>query len=228
MNKIKPTIPTWLQMLISFFVLLNIVLVFGSCSNNDKEKNSGEPKINWSNYDKSVKLRIDSLISNKNCKALQDELLSDKYSDRSIRLLNSKGRNQIFQLLNYIYFEMKVINCDLGQNENVFSWIDLKKDSINFAAKKNKLKLEEDQFKKTKAGKIYLKHPNWSKNDCEKIANNEIWIGMEYEMLVYLRGRPNHVNTSNYGKGEEYQACWDNYDPGCFYFDETQIIKSYN
>lgn len=103
-----------------------------------------------------------------------------------------------------------------------------KQDSLNFAANMKKLKLDEDQFKKTKAGKIYKKHPNWSREDCERLSKKQIWIGMEYEMLVYLRGRPNHVNTSNYGNGDEYQACWDNYDPGCFYFDETQIIKSYN
>jgi hypothetical protein len=227
MNKTKPFIPTWLKILISFFVLFIIVLVLRKSSDN------GQAIINWSNYDKSVKLRIDSLISNKDCNALQNELLSEKYSRRKLRY-TKEGKKRL-QLLNYIYFEMKVINCDLGQSENVISWLDLrkdsielKKDSLNFAANKKKLKVEEDKFKKTKAGKIYLKHPNWSMEDCERLSKKQIWIGMEYEMLVYLRGRPNHVNTSNYGKGEEYQACWDNYDPGCFYFDETQIIKSYN
>ncbi len=51
---------------------------------------------------------------------------------------------------------------------------------------------------------------------------------MHYEMLVYMRGRPDNVNTSNYGDGQNYQACWHDYDPSCFYFDESQIITSYN
>jgi hypothetical protein len=89
-------------------------------------------------------------------------------------------------------------------------------------------KIEEEKFLKTKAGKIYKKHPEWSKEDCIKIADHQIWIGMHYNMLVYMRGKPNSVNTSNYGDGPHYQACWHDYDPSCFYFDESQIITSYN
>jgi len=96
-------------------------------------------------------------------------------------------------------------------------------DSIN-----KQYKIEEEKFSKTRAGKIHKKHPEWSKEDCKLIADGKIWIGMEYEMLVYQRGKPNDVNTSNYGNGPEYQACWDDYDIGCFYFDESHIITSYN
>jgi hypothetical protein len=107
-----------------------------------------------------------------------------------------------------------------------------KEDSIKNVAKMDSIdkqvKIEEEKFLKTKAGKIYKKHPTWSKEDCESLANNKIWIGMEYDMVVYLRGKPNTVNTSNYGNGPEYQACWDDYNPGCFYFSENQIITSYN
>lgn len=106
----------------------------------------------------------------------------------------------------------------------------VQKDSV--AAFEENLKKENDKVKKewenSKAGKIQKKHPTWSDDDCEKVAKNNIWIGMQYEMLVYMRGKPNTVNTSNYGNGKSYQACWHDYDPGCFYFDEDQIIKSYN
>ena len=88
--------------------------------------------------------------------------------------------------------------------------------------------VKEQKFKNSKAGKIQKKHPEWSQEDCERIANKQVWIGMHYDMLVYLRGKPNHVNTSNYGNGPQYQACWDDYDIGCFYFDESRIISSYN
>ncbi|WP_310378220.1 zinc-ribbon domain-containing protein [Flavobacterium sp.] len=96
-------------------------------------------------------------------------------------------------------------------------------DSLNKIAE-----IEEANFKKTKAGKIQKKHPEWSREDCERIANKKIWIGMNYDMLLYLRGKPNDVNTSDYGNGPEYQCCWDDYDPSCFYMKSDDIITSYN
>ena len=79
-------------------------------------------------------------------------------------------------------------------------------------------KLKEDaKYGKTKAGKIYRKHPDWSKEDCERIAKNMIWIGMNYDMLVCERGKPNSIHTSNYGSGNEYQCCWEDYQTSCFY-----------
>lgn len=107
-----------------------------------------------------------------------------------------------------------------------------KEDSIRYKAKSDSIdkqqKIEEEKFSKTKAGKIHKKHPEWSKEDCINISKNRIWIGMHYDMLVYQRGRPNNVNTSNYGHGPQYQACWHDYEASCFYFDESQIITSYN
>jgi len=93
----------------------------------------------------------------------------------------------------------------------------IKRDSIDLA-----------NWEKTKAGKIFKKHPEWTKDECENVADNKIWIGMSYEMLLCERGKPNTVNTSNYGKGNEYQACWEDYNPSCYYFGEDHIVKSYN
>ncbi|WP_294229878.1 MULTISPECIES: zinc-ribbon domain-containing protein [Chryseobacterium] len=107
-----------------------------------------------------------------------------------------------------------------------------REDSIRNQARmdsiKKQEKIEEEKFMKTKAGKIYKKHPEWSKEDCINVSKNRIWIGMHYDMLVYERGRPDDVNTSNYGDGPSYQACWHDYQASCFYFDESQIITSYN
>lgn len=101
------------------------------------------------------------------------------------------------------------------------------RDSIN-AAERIKTEKEELRFLKTKAGKIYSKHPEWSKEECQRIADNMIWIGMHYDMLVLERGKPDHLNVSNYGKGQQYQACWDGYSTSCFYFGENRLVKSYN
>lgn len=96
-------------------------------------------------------------------------------------------------------------------------------DSINKVAE-----IEEANFKKTKAGKTQKKHPEWSREDCENIAKRRIWIGMTYDMLIYQRGKPNTINPSDYGNGVEYQCCWDDYTPSCFYMKEDNIIYSYN
>lgn len=125
-------------------------------------------------------------------------------------------------------------NSDFEENDSSIQSISQESPSDSLAEKRvtdslNKVyEMEELNFKKTKAGKIQKKHPDWSRQDCENVANNKIWIGMNYDMLVYMRGKPNTVNPSNYGSGVEYQCCWDDYTPSCFYMKEDNIIYSYN
>jgi hypothetical protein len=87
---------------------------------------------------------------------------------------------------------------------------------------------EQAIFDKTPAGTIQKSHPTWSRDDCNKLVNGKIWIGMHIQMVVYLRGLPNNKNVSNYGDGNEYQYCWSNYQTSCFYTKEDQIVYSYN
>lgn len=87
---------------------------------------------------------------------------------------------------------------------------------------------EQKVWEKTKAGQICLKHSEWKKTDCEKIADKQYWIGMSYDMLVELGGKPNSANPSNYGNGTQWQWCWHNKTPSCFYGDDDGIIDSYN
>jgi len=102
-----------------------------------------------------------------------------------------------------------------------------------------KIKAEEErkanelaEWEKTKAGKICSEHflNRWTKEDCERVADGKIWIGMSYDMLVKVYGRkPNSANPSNYGFGTEWQWCWHNYIPSCFYDNNDDgIIDSYN
>ena len=99
---------------------------------------------------------------------------------------------------------------------------------VEEAAKKEEA-LEEKRFLKSKAGKIYKKHPEWSKEDCQMLADRQIWIGMSISMLKYNRGLPDHANPSNYGKGTSWQWCWNDYTPSCFYDkDDDGLIDSYN
>lgn len=88
----------------------------------------------------------------------------------------------------------------------------------------------QEAFNKTKAGKLCLKYPDWVKFECERVANNEYWIGMNYFMLVESFGsKPNHANPSNYGWKTQWQWCWTDATPSCFYDeDDDGVVDSYN
>lgn len=85
-------------------------------------------------------------------------------------------------------------------------------------------------WKNSKAGKLCKKYPTWSTDDCQKTANEKIWIGMTYQMLIESYGsKPNHINPSNYGYRTQYQYCWSDITPSCFYDNNNDgIIDAYN
>ncbi len=88
---------------------------------------------------------------------------------------------------------------------------------------------EEKLFLKTKAGRIWKKHPEWSKDDCVTLSQNMVWVGMEYAMLKYLKGSPDSANPSNYGNGTSWQYCWHGHTPSCFYDNDGDgDIDAYN
>lgn len=88
---------------------------------------------------------------------------------------------------------------------------------------------EDKKFYATKAGKIHKKHPEWSRDECKKLANREIWIGMHLDMLKYMHGLPDAANESNYGNGSQWQWCWYDLSPSCYYDrDNDGLIDAYN
>lgn len=89
-------------------------------------------------------------------------------------------------------------------------------------------KKEHERWLLTKAGKISKRHPAWSEEDCERVSRGEIWIGMHIQMVRYTYGEPDKVNVSNYGRGNEYQYVWHDWEPGYFYTKENLIVTSYN
>jgi hypothetical protein len=95
---------------------------------------------------------------------------------------------------------------------------------------KAKDEAEQAAFDKTKAGKLCKAHPDWTKEECQRVADNKYWIGMKYEMLVAERGNPESINPSNYGNGTQYQYCWGyQYTPSCFYDQNNDnIIDAFN
>ncbi len=154
-----------------------------------------------------------------------DFSLSKSKEDNKITLIaikNTKKTNKVLSITR-IFTEDEKLAIEKAKEE---AKIKAQKEQEARLAKE---KAELEAYYRTPAGKIYKAHPDWSKSDCEDLANNKIWVGMEYDMVTYLRGLPRSVNTSNYGSGNKYQACWDfNYNPYCFYFGEDGIIDSYN
>jgi hypothetical protein len=101
--------------------------------------------------------------------------------------------------------------------------------AIKVQKRKEGFKKEKSEFLKTKAGRIWKKHPEWSKEDCKLLAENKIWIGMQIQMVVYLRGQPNSATPSDYGNGVQWQWCWYGSTPSCFYDkDNDGQIDAYN
>ncbi len=99
---------------------------------------------------------------------------------------------------------------------------------------KDKIKADQEkadaEWKKTKAWQICSTHPGWKKDDCNNLADKKIWVGMSYDMLVFVYGRkPDSSNPSNYGGKTQWQYCWNNMNPSCFYDEnEDKIMDAYN
>ena len=91
-----------------------------------------------------------------------------------------------------------------------------------------KVNAEQAAFDRTRAGQLCKKHSNWSKEECQNVADNRYWIGMTLDMLKAERGLPNNANPSNYGGETEWQWCWFDHIPSCFYGGSDLIITSYN
>lgn len=173
-----------------------------------------EPTINWDGTLVSIstfKIDVSNFKLNLDEKVIKDKFDSTKSLSDSLAI---------------IYIDE--VNSNISTIESKIKFIE---DSLNKIREKQKEKIaikELQKYYKTKAGRINKKHKDWSTEDCEKLANRRIWIGMHIEMVKYLRGLPNHVNTSNYGYGNQYQMCWDDYNPSCFYCESDGIVTSYN
>jgi hypothetical protein len=98
----------------------------------------------------------------------------------------------------------------------------IKADSIN----KVHQKMEEEIRLKPLRG--LMNRFNINEYVAQRVKDREIWIGMPIKIVFYYRGGYNSKNISNYGNGNEYQFCWYDYTPSCFYCSEDGIVTSYN
>lgn len=72
---------------------------------------------------------------------------------------------------------------------------------------------------------INNKYPEWSKNDCLRIAKQEIWTGMNKNQLVLAWGQPRSIDKNvTYGSNME-QWVYGNLGP--FVYIENGIVTSW-
>lgn len=162
----------------------------------------------------SYEFKLSDEINNFNLKASVEEKFSLIIPENIVTLENITIKR--------LFTEDEMLQIEQDKLE-----ADKKKEQEEIARTMRQEKELEDYYK-TKAGKICKENPTWSKDECQKLSDNKIWIGMHFNMLKYTRGLPNSSNPSNYGSGTTWQWCWNDYTPNCFYGNDDGIVDSYN
>lgn len=54
----------------------------------------------------------------------------------------------------------------------------------------------EGKFLKSKAGRLWKQHPDWSREDCRLIADKQVRIGMNREQVLAALGKPEDKNIT--------------------------------
>jgi len=140
-------------------------------------------------------------------------------------------------IASFIEFNGNRASNNVSEQIDTLSLADIsKQDSLRNIELEKEAKIEKQRRKKwlkTKAGKVYKfgkqKGFEWSEEDCELVADNRIWVGMNFWMLVYQNGLPDRDNISDYGNGTRHQYVWRDHSPSYYYDDNDDgIIDSYN
>lgn len=148
----------------------------------------------------------------------------------TIKAVNGKKTNTKTLTINRIFTEEEIKERQkLKAEEEAKRQLEIEAQKRAEEERVAREKAEQMAWDASKAGRICKKHPEWTKDDCTKLANNKFWIGMSIDMLKELRGLPDSANPSNYGYGTNWQWCWYDYTPSCFYdHNEDGLVDSYN
>jgi hypothetical protein len=67
-------------------------------------------------------------------------------------------------------------------------------------------KTERESEKLLRGGeKICAQNLSWSADDCVRISQHQMWVGMDWHMLYKSVGRPHHINTTYLAGGHSSQ-----------------------
>lgn len=91
-----------------FFFVFVFVLIGVYYFATQKDDVESVPTVQWDSYDSNVKVRIDSLVKNKDCNGLQKEF--DVSSDNSTNHYEMTGVNNL-KLMDYLDFQLKSCGC---------------------------------------------------------------------------------------------------------------------
>lgn len=218
---------------VTFFVILQSSLLYinrtpelvlsNIPSNNEIQSESVIINGNVSPKTSIIKVNGAELDVDQEGNFTYDFKLRSETNTLSVEAINGKGKNKQEIIIARIFTEAELVERQRLADEKE------KKKQEAIALQKQREQVELNVYYQTPAGKICKAHPEWSKEECQNLSEDFIWIGMEYDMLVYKRGRPNHINPSNYGRGTRYQYCWSDYTPSCFYDNNDDgLIDSYN
>lgn len=234
---------TALTLLISIFVWTALG-ISSAKANKPPKLTIGEPTNNQSIQADSIEIKgkvdpahsiltINNLpVSNKDKDGnfTFKSALKDEQNIITVLAKNSDKTDTVSLTVNRIFTE-----AERAERERIKAEAEAKKQAELEAQKKAeqeriaKEQAEQKAWESSKAGKLCKKYPTWSKEDCKNLADKKIWVGMSYEMLKEVRGLPNSANPSNYGNGTDWQWCWHDYTPSCFYDNnEDGLIDSYN
>ncbi|WP_281322365.1 hypothetical protein [Flavobacterium aestivum] len=120
------------------------------------------------------------------------------------------------------------VSVFLDKLENYSKVLNQKYEASEKRKKEIAFEKENIQFMKSKAGKIKKLHPEWSKEDCEKLANNYIWKGMHIDMVKYSKGNPDDINISSKGFSSEYEYVWKDEGVSHFYTGKERVVVDYD
>lgn len=173
----------------------------------------------------------DNIIKTENGNFNYSAKLNDEKNNFTLKVSNKNGQTQQQITINRIFTEE-----ELKKREQQKAEEEAKKQAALELQKKAeeerraKELAEQKVWEQSRAGKLCAKYSSWTKDDCINVADKKYWIGMTYNMLIESFGRkPNSASPSNYGSGVQWQWCWWNVNPSCFYdHNNDGIIDSYN
>lgn len=221
------TIIMWIILEIVMFPKLNI-----SDPKNNMEVQADTIEIKGTAKPKSAVVKINNQTINKNGEFDFNYKLPLKKGENTILIESS---NKGFRTSKTFIITRIITEAEKIEIEKLEVAAEAKR-QIELEAKKKaqeELRAEELAAQKvwdnSKAGKLCLKNPTWTEEECKNVADKRYWVGMTYDMLVAsFGGKPSSANPSNYGSGVHWQWCWYNYTPSCFYGGDDGIITSYN
>lgn len=157
--------------------------------------------------------------------------LKDEANVFSIKATNNHGTSEQRLTVNRIFTPEELTEYKkMKAEEEAKKQAELAAQKKAEEARKAKELADQKAWEQSRAGRLCAKYPTWTKDNCNNIANNKIWVGMTYEMLVEEQGgKPNSANPSNYGGRTQWQYCWTYHSPSCFYDNNDDgIIDAYN